>query len=113
MKIKLFIIFAVSFLFVGIVHSEERFFAVTALNEWGESAYSEEISADPDGQPVSLEWSASEGATKYNVYWGTETRTYGEPVETELTTHSFVAPKPPAGIMISLDGSITVLYPSP
>lgn len=72
----------------GLTNGTMYYFVVTAANQGGESAISAEVSAKPvspvplapsgltatagSGQ-VALAWTASSGATSYNVYYGTAT----------------------------------------
>jgi len=67
------------------------YFAATAYNDFGESGFSIEVFTTiiitPDGiiavfQSVNstLTWNAVDGAVSYNVYVGTESGVYGDPV---------------------------------
>jgi len=69
------------------VYAEERYFAVTAYNDFGESGYSEEVISDLErGESVSLQWNAVDRATGYKVYWGKASRDYRPPIDVEDTT---------------------------
>ena len=84
--------------------AEKRYFAVTAYNDWGESGFSEEISADiPDGSGCTLQWNIVPSATGYRVYWGIEPGVY-IPVagidSDNTTSHIFVRPPAPGNVTI-------------
>lgn len=85
-----------------LVYAEDRYFAVTAYNEWGESDYSEEISADiPDGSGCTLSWDTVSEADGYKVYWGKASREYGTPVDTGTgDSHIFIRPPAPGNITV-------------
>lgn len=80
-------------LIASVAYSAERYFAVTAYNDFGESTYSEEVSCNPDhGRLVTLQWNRVETATGYKIYWTTSS---GAPYEHsedlgDNDTHTFI-----------------------
>ena len=97
----------------GTAWAEERFFAVTAYNDFGESVYSEEVSTDVtrDVNKVGLLWGPVTEATGYNIYWGKASRQYGEGIDSGTTTeHEFFQCPTPTGIQINIEtGEITLI----
>ena len=93
-----------SFTDTGLTNGTTYFYVVTAVNANGESSNSNQASATPSGSPppaptnlaatagnaqVSLSWTASSGATSYNVKRGTVSggpyTTVGSPTSTSFT----------------------------
>ena len=79
-------------LWASVASAEMRYFAVTAYNDFGESAYSGEASCDLErGQSVTLQWTASDGATGYKMYWGKAPRTYKPEIDVgDIQIHTFI-----------------------
>jgi len=75
-----------------LVHAEMRYFAVTAYNDFGESAYSVEVSRDLNkGESITLQWNEIARADGYRLYWGKEPRVYRPGINTlDSTTHTII-----------------------
>ncbi len=87
---------ATAYRVTGLVNRQTYYFAVTAVNESGESGYSNEVSVTPvvelpsvpgalsviaGNGAATLNWKASTGAADYKIYMRTEMGNYGtEPV---------------------------------
>lgn len=103
------LIIVIVFLLIGLtiakaVQAEERFFAVKATNEWGESDFSEEVNADvPSGHGVTVQWNKSEGADGYIIFWGKASGDYIPPdgiTIADTDNHIFVRPAKPANVTL-------------
>ena len=115
MKIGSAIIFfiIISIVWVRLSSAEERYFAVTAYNEWGESDKSVVLKGDiPEGcTSVTLIWNPVEQATGYKVYWGKVVGVFFPGINIPSgVSHIFVRCPAPTEIRIDLDtGEISVI----
>ncbi len=99
---------ATSYVDSSVINGTKYFYKVAAVNAGGTSGMSNEVSATPAapklsppaaptgltatqvGRRATLEWTASSGATSYNVYRGTTSDGEGTtPIATGITTTSF------------------------
>jgi len=95
---------AASYLAAGLTNGDEYYFKVAAVNSAGISAESNEAAVTPlappappsgltaaaEGSQVALSWTASSGATSYNIYQGvTSGGESSTPIATGITTVSY------------------------